>query len=103
MSVSEWVKKSNKKNAKLISYKDGVYDIVFYFNGKVRIGSVKDGQYCRYGISTRGAMSSDCITSLWQSGPYACSEDDIKIMQNYMSNSCKLDGFDFSVIKDLSW
>lgn len=99
--VESWIKKSNKKKAKLISYESGVYDIVFFHNGKVRIGTVKDGMHTRYGITTRGAMTSDNILTLWQSGAGSVSEEDVKIMQDYYLGNCDLPNFDFSVILDL--
>lgn len=98
--VEKWIKQSNKKKAKLISYENGVYDIVFYFKDKVRIGKVEDGMYCRFGIRTRGAMVTDDILTLWQ-GVGGCSKEDVKIMQDYLNGACSLPDFDFSVIKDL--
>ena len=47
--ILKWVKRNNRKDARLISYKDGVYDLVYFDKGKVRIGTLKDGMYCRHG------------------------------------------------------
>lgn len=98
--VDKWIKQSNKKQAKLISYENGIYNIVFYFKGKVRIGTVKDGMLCRYGIRTRGAMHSDDIMTLWQSGE-GCSKEDVSIMQDYYNGNCDFPDFDFSLIKNI--
>lgn len=97
--VLKWVKRNNRKDARLISYKDGVYDLVYFDKGKVRIGTVKDGMYCRYGINCRGAMYSEDPMSLWQLGPGACSIDDVTIMQSYLADTCDLPYFDFAQIK----
>ncbi|BAG75054.1 TPA: hypothetical protein L4V44_006059 [Pseudomonas aeruginosa] len=101
--VLKWVKRNNRKDARLISYKDGVYDLVYFDKGKVRIGTLKDGMYCRYGINCRGAMHSEDPMSLWQSSGGACSSNDVKIMQAYLSGGCTLPVFDFSQIKGLKW
>lgn len=99
--VEKWIRRANKKNAKLMSENNGVYDIVYFDKGKARVGRVKDGMHCRYGISCRGAMWSDDILSLWQSGPASCSAEDVKAMQDYFNGSCNLPDFDFSIIKGL--
>lgn len=99
--VLKWVKRNNRKGARLISYKDGVYDIVYFDKGKARVGTVKDGMYCRYGISCRGAMYSEDPMSLWQAGGGACSINDVRVMQSYLADTCQLPQFDFSQIKEV--
>lgn len=99
--IAQWVKKSNRKNAKLISTEGCTYNIVYFDKGKVRVGSVRDGMYCRYGISCRGAMYSEDPMSLWQSFAGSCNQVDVKIMQDYLAGTCNLPGFDFGSIKDM--
>lgn len=99
--VKLWIKRSNRKNAKLISVDAGVYRIVYYDKGKARVGVVQDGMYCRYGVSCLGAMAEPDIMRLWQSGPGACTQDDVKVMIDYLNETCTLPSFDFGVIKNL--
>lgn len=99
--VQAWAKRNNRKAAKLISVKDGVYDIVYFDKGKVRIGTVRDGMLTRYGINCRGAMSSPNPLSLWQREAFACSPSDVDCMISYLNETCALPDFDFNSIKDL--
>lgn len=99
--VQAWVKRNNRKKARLIEYSNGVYHIVYSDRGKVRIGTVKDGMHTRYGISAHGAMASESVLSLWQSGPNAVSEQDVAIMQAYHRGECNLPEFDFGTIQGL--
>lgn len=101
--IKKWIKRSNRKEAKLISVEGCTYNIVYFDKGKVRVGVLRDGMYCRYGISCRGAMYSQDPMSLWQSGPGACTEKDVKIMQAYLSGESELPDFDFGSIKELKW
>ncbi|BDR25655.1 hypothetical protein Cassandra_0206 [Pseudomonas phage Cassandra] len=101
--VLKWIKRNNRKNARLISYIDGIYNIVYFDAGKARVGIVKDNMHCRYGIHSRGSMYSKDIMSLWQSSTGSCSPDDVKIMQDYLDDKCILPEFDFSQIKNLKW
>lgn len=103
IDIEKWIKRSNRKNAKLISYNEGSYKILYFDKGKVRIGYVKDGMYCRYGISCCGAMSSESLLSLWSSGPGSVSEEDVKNMQEYLRGESDFPDFCFSSIKNLKW
>lgn len=99
--VDAWVKRANKKKAKLIR-KDGAdYHIVYFDKGKVRVGVVSDGMLTRYGIKCRGAMYDENPLSLWQSGPGSCDLNDVEIMQDYLRGDSDLPDFDFSKIKNL--
>ena len=101
--IQKWIKRSNRKSAKLISIEGCVYNIVYFDKGKARVGVLRDGMYCRYGISCRGAMYSEDPMSLWQSGPGACSLYDVTVMQEYLAGTCELPDFDFGSIKGLKW
>jgi hypothetical protein len=101
--IRKWVKRSNRKAARLIKSVDGLHDIVYFDKGKARVGYVRDGMYCRYGISCRGAMYSSDPMSLWQSGPGACSMEDVKIMSDYLEGKCDLPEFDFGSIVGFIW
>lgn len=101
--IQKWVKRSNRKEARLIKSEDGVHTIVYFDKGKVRVGEVKDGMYCRYGIRCRGAMYSEDQLSLWQSGGGAVSFGEVGIMQAYIRGECGLPVFDFGSIKNLDW
>lgn len=99
--VQAWAKRNNRKAARLISEKDGVYDIVYFDKGKARVGKVKDGMYTRYGITCRGAMYSTDPMSLWQFEAGACTQADVAVMVAYLNDTCDLPPFDFASIKDL--
>lgn len=99
--VEKWVKKSNKKEARLMSSVGGVYEIVYFDKGKVRVGVVRDGMYCRYGIDCFGAMESTDPMSLWQSRAGNCTPLHVKHMQDYLSDCSALPDFDFSTLRDL--
>lgn len=101
--VLSWIKRSNRKEAKLIRSENGKHHIVYFDKGKVRVGVVQDDMYCRYGISCRGAMYSTDPMSLWQSGPGSCTKEDVQIMIDYIDDNCKLPCFDFGSIRGLSW
>lgn len=101
--IYKWIKRSNKKNARLLKSENGVHTIVYFDKGKVRVGAVKDGMLCRYGISCKGAMYSEDPMSLWQSGPGAVSRNEVTEMQAYMRGESTLPAFDFSSIKNLAW
>lgn len=99
--VQAWVKRNNRKCARLISYKDGVYDIVYFDKGKVRVGTVRDGMFSRYGIKCRGAMYSEDPMSLWQFEAGACTQADVDVMVAYLNDACSLPEFDFASIKEV--
>lgn len=97
--IQKWIKRNNRKQARLVSYVDGVYLIVYFDKGKVRIGTVKDGMYCRYGINCFGAMTSTDRLSLWQFVAGACSEEEVQVMIDYLKGESQLPAFDFGYIK----
>lgn len=101
--IKKWIKRSNRKAAKLIRSEEGKHRIVYFDKGKARVGVVHDGMYCRYGISCCGAMYSTDPLSLWQSGPGACTQDDVRIMADYITDTCTLPDFDFGSIEGLKW
>lgn len=103
MDIQKWIKRSNRKGAKLIRTEGDVHHIVYFDKSKVRVGVVRDGMYCRYGITCRGAMYSTDPMSLWQSGPGACTQEDVQIMADYLNEASTLPDFDFGSIKDLKW
>jgi len=100
--VEKWIKRSNKKGARLVSYANGKYKIVYADKCKARIGTVYDGMRCRYGIRCHAAMPSTDELSLWQV-PGECTRGDVKAMQDYLSGQSKFPEFDFATIKDLEW
>lgn len=100
-AVQQWIKRSNRKNAKLISEQAGAYRIVYFDKGKARVGVVTDGMYCRYGIGCVGAMAEPDVMSLWQSSPGACTQADVTVMIDYLNNTCALPAFDFGSLKNL--
>lgn len=100
-AVAKWVKRNNKKCAKLMSSIGGVYEIVYFDKGKVRVGVVRDGMYCRYGIDCFGAMTSTDPLSLWQSHAGTCTPLNVKHMQDYLEERSELPDFDFSTLRNL--
>lgn len=102
-NIQKWIKRSNRKGAKLIRTDSGKHHIVYFDKGKARVGVVEDGMYCRYGISCRGAMYSTDPMSLWQSGPGSCAQVDVQIMSDYLNDTCALPNFDFGSIKGMKW
>ena len=101
--IQKWIRRSNRKSARLVKSENGLHDIVYFDKGKVRVGCVRDGMYCRYGISCRGAMTSIDPMSLWQSGHGSCTQEDVLVMQSYLDDTCSLPEFDFGQIKGLKW
>lgn len=101
--IQKWIKRSNRKQARLISTEGCVYKIVYFDKGKVRLGYARDGMYCRYGISCIAAMYSADPMSLWQSKPGLCTQQDVRTMIDYLGGECRLPEFDFYSIKDLRW
>lgn len=101
--IEKWIKRSNKKQARLLKSEEGVHTIVYFDKGKVRIGEVRDGMLCRYGISCRGAMYSEDQMSLWQSRPGAVGYGEVTEMQAYLRGESELPDFDFSSIQGLRW
>lgn len=101
--IQKWIKRSNRKNARLIRTEAGKHHIVYFDKGKARVGVVDDGMYCRYGVSCRGAMYSTDQMSLWQSGPGSCTQADVQIMTDYLNGTCTLPDFDFGSIKGMKW
>lgn len=99
--VEKWVKKSNKKEAKLMSSIGGVYEIVYWDKGKARVGVVRDGMYCRYGIHCFGAMDTDDQLSLWQVRAGTCTPMHVKHMQDYLNDCSELSDFDFASLINL--
>ena len=99
--VLDWIKRANRKKAKLIDYENGRYTIVYFHNKKVRVGFVQDSMFCRYGIKCFGAMTDESIYSLWQAKDHSCSPIHVQYMQCYLKGTCDLPDFDFSTIKDL--
>lgn len=101
--IQKWIKRSNRKQAKLISTEGCVHNIVYFDKGKARVGVVRDGMYCRYGVSCRGAMYNADPMSLWQSGPGSCTQADVQIMTDYLNDTCSLPDFDFGSLKEMEW
>lgn len=101
--IGKWIKRSNRKNARLIKSEGGQHQIVYFDKGKARVGYVRDNMLCRYGISCRGAMSSTDPMSLWQAESGACTQKDVQIMIDYLDGKSELPEFDFASIKGLDW
>jgi len=77
------------------------YAIIFKDKGKVKIGTVYDGQYCRYGIATYGALSGPSALDLWQSGPGAVNEYELETMINVWNDDCGLPDFFMESLRNL--
>jgi len=101
--IQKWIKRSNRKRAKLVRSEDQHHYIVYFDKGKARVGLVSDGMYCRYGVQCYGAMPNTDPFYCWQSGPGACDMDDVQVMTDYLNGVCQLPDFDFGSIKELKW
>ncbi len=111
--VEAWVKRNNRKGAKLIEkfvvprhpYNDPRtvihgYKIVYQDRGKVRIGVIEDEMHVRYGICCYASMTDTSVLSLWQLEAGLVTEEDVKIMQDYLVGVCELPTFDFATVLD---
>lgn len=67
--IQKWVKRSNRKNAKLVRTEGQNHYIVYFDKGKARVGIVSNGMYCRYGIQCYGAMPNTDPFYCWQASP----------------------------------
>lgn len=101
--VRAWIKRSNRKKAKLVESKGQNHYIVYFDKGKARAGIVYNGMYCRYGIQCYGAMPNTDPFYCWQASPGACDAGDVQVMTDYLNGTSKLPDFDFGSIKDLQW
>lgn len=101
--IQKWIKRSNRKKAKLVCTEGRHHYIVYFDKGKARVGFVSDGMYCRYGITCYGAMPNTDPFYCWQSEPGACDESDVKVMTDYLNGECELPDFDFGSVKELKW
>lgn len=101
--IQKWIKRSNRKNAKLVRIEGRHYYIVYFDKGKARVGLVSDGMHCRYGVQCYGAMPNTDPFHCWQSGPGACDQADVQVMTDYLNGVCNLPDFDFGSIKGLTW
>lgn len=99
--VAKWIKRSNRKMAKLYSVDNGTYTLIYQDKGKVRLGVVKDGMHTRYGIVCVAAMATPNVLSLWQNGNGACSQAHVEAMQAYFNDGGNLPDFDFATIQGL--
>ena len=105
--VEAWLKRTSKKGPfKLYSYNTSVpdvtkYTVIFKDKGKVKIGTVHDGQWCRYGIRTFGALSGPTALGLWQSGAGAVDEYQLEAMIRVWNDECHLSPFLMESLKGL--
>lgn len=103
MDIQKWIKRSNRKQAKLVRTEGANHYIVYFDKGKARVGIVRDGMCCRYGIICYGAMPNTDPFYCWQASPGACDEADVQVMIDYLNGVSQLPDFDFASIKDLRW
>lgn len=101
--IQKWIKRSNRKKAKLVRTEGAIHYIVYFDKGKARVGTVSDGMRCRYGINCYGAMPNTDPFYCWQAEPGACDETDVQVMVDYLNGESTLPDFDFASIKNLSW
>lgn len=99
--VQKWIKRNNRKKAKLVHSDAGNHYIVYFDKGKARVGIVRDGMYTRYGILCYGAMPNTDPFYCWQASPGACDEKDVKVMIDYLNGVSDLPDFDFASIEGL--
>lgn len=106
--VNGWLRRTHRKGLyKLYNtdlYGDCVaYTVIFKDRGKVRIGTIKDGSYARYGIATFGALSFPEVTGLWQSSSGAVSEDQLDLMIQFWHDECELPDWSVTQLKNVQW
>lgn len=106
--LNGWLRGTHRKGPyKLYStdlYDDRTaYTVIFKDRGKVRIGTIKDSSYARYGIATFGALSFPGVTGLWQSCAGAVSEDQLDKMIQFWHDECELPDWSVTQLKNMKW
>lgn len=101
--IENRIKRSNKKKARLLSEENGVYTIIFIDlpKAKVKLATVYDGMYTRYGIKTHVSFGVGVLSAFWQDGNGYATEENIKAMELVLYEMSDLPVFDFATIKDL--
>ncbi len=109
-TVNQWITRTRRKKPKLfeatvnqVMPMINIYYIIFKDRGKVKIGSVRDNMYIRYGIATFGSLSSVKPLYLWELKPDSVSPEQLNEMIKYWNNESELDDFDVSVLYDLRY
>lgn len=78
------------------------YTLIWKEKDKTKIGILKDGMYCRYGMSTFGVLIGDSPLGLWQSGGGGTVDDDqFAAMQRVARGESQLPIFDIDQLQDL--
>jgi hypothetical protein len=107
-SVEDWIKRTKKKGPfKLCNVertgKGKKYTVIFKDKGKVKIGVLRDGMWCRYGINTFGALSHPNPTGLWQTTVGSVSEEQLLQMIDFWIGNSSLKDFNLESLNDLKW
>jgi len=106
--VNGWLRRTHRKGPYKLYNTDlygdcAAYTVIFKDRGKVRIGTIKDGSYARYGIGTFGALSFPEVTGLWQSSAGAVTEDQLDKMIQFWDDICELPDWSVTQLKNVKW
>lgn len=98
-----------REENKLFDHKDMkkgfAYHVVFRDKGKVKLGILKDGMCCRYGIDTYGTLTGTSISGFWQTTAGVLSEDEMKFMIAFAKGENREADveFDLDRLEDITW
>lgn len=79
------------------------YTIIWKDGDKVKLGSVKDGMYCRYGINTWATLTGKTISGLWQRCAGALTDAEIQLMLDFANDKLTLPEFKLETLEGLMW
>lgn len=119
--VERWLKRMAKKgpfyvvSEKEITYHSGFdqdmkpthargkrYVVVWkQSDGKVRIGTLQDGLWVRYGIGTWATLTGDTPSGLWQIRPGVVTDEELGHMISVARDECRLPVFDLGSLRGL--
>ena len=105
--LDSWKKNMNKKGPFWLYYEEEIdhnrkkYTVIFEDKGKVKIGNLFDGMFCRYGIKTFGTLSKPSALGLWQSKSDAVSQKQLDAMISVYEENHTLTEFKIETLKNL--
>lgn len=103
-AMRKW-REENKLFDHLDMKKGFAYHVVFRDKGKVKIGVLKDGMSCRYGIDTYGTLTGTSMSGFWQITAGVLTEEDMQFMIEFAKGEHNDPNFEFDLdrLEDLTW
>lgn len=84
-------------STKVISGKS--YSVIWKEGDKVKLGIVKDGMYCRYGIQTYGTLTGKSVSGLWQKSGGILTDKEIQLLVDFSNDKLSLPEFKLETLK----